>query len=155
VNPRFVLGSLLLLCARPSKAQTITISGAQSSGLAITTATAGSQPAPVTSVDGSTTYTCQTPKNPNPGVWRITAALTVAMPAGTELRVKLAAPAIGGTSASFVLLSTTPVDVVTNIPRNDRCAATNIQYQFTATAAAGIIAAPGNTRTVTFTIRNP
>lgn len=146
---------LLLIGSRAMSAQTITVSGSQTTGLTVSSAVAGSEPAAVSSTDGSTTYTCSTPKGPGTQLFRITAALTAAMPAGTTLKVKLAAPAIGGVSAGFVTLSTTPTNVVTGIPENKTCAATSIQYQFTTTAAAGVIASPGNTRNVVFTIVTP
>ncbi len=146
---------LLLIGSRAVAAQTITISGAQTSGLTVSTATAGSEPNAATSTDGSTTYTCVTPKGAaGAQIYRITANLTTAMPTGTTLHVKLTAPLIGGVSAGLVTLSTTPVNVVTGIPENLKCAATNIQYQFSALASAGIITS-GNTRTVTFTIVTP
>lgn len=145
---------LLLIGSRAVTAQTITISGAQTSGLTVSTAMAGSQPNAATSTDGSTTYTCTTPNPQGTPVYRITANLTTAMPTGTTLKVKLTAPLVGGVSAGLVTLSTTPVNVVTGIPESSRCAATNIQYQFSALASAGIIST-GNTRTVTFTIVTP
>jgi hypothetical protein len=147
---------LLLIGRGTATAQTVNVSGSQTTGLTVSSAIAGSEPIAVSSVDGSTTYTCSIPKGPaGAQIYRITAVLTADMPAGTTLKVKLAAPLIGGVSAGWVTLSTTPTNVVTGLPENKNCAATNIQYQFTATAAAGVIGSPGNTRNVTFTIVTP
>jgi hypothetical protein len=147
---------LLLIGSRTVAAQTITISGAQTSGLTVSAvSTPGAQPNAVSSTDGSTTYTCVTPSGGGNPAYRITAALTAAMPTGTTLRIKLTAPLVGGTSAGLVTLSTTPANVVTAIPAGKTCAATAIQYQLSALASAGIITSPGNTRSVTFRILTP
>jgi hypothetical protein len=81
---------------------------------------------------------------------QITAQLNANMPAGTTLTATLAAPA-GATSVGAIALTTTAQALVINIPRGI-IATHSITYQFSATAAAGVI--PNTSRTVTLTLIN-
>lgn len=109
--------------------------------LTVTAATAGSQPDAVT--DATTTYAITT----NGTNKKITAAINTAMPAGTTLKVTLAAPT--GASSSQVTLSTTPADAVTGITTLAESGKT-ITYELSATVAAGVVAS--GSKTVTYTI---
>jgi hypothetical protein len=71
------------------------------------------------------------------------------MPSNTTLEIQLAAPT-NATSAGWVTLATTAKDVVTAIPAGTPSNTRTIQYRFTATIAAGVVAA--QSRTVTLTI---
>jgi hypothetical protein len=80
---------------------------------------------------------------------KVTAQLSAAMPSNTTLEIQLAAPT-NATSAGWVTLATTAKDVVTAIPAGTPSNTRTIQYRFTATIAAGVVAA--QSRTVTLTI---
>jgi len=112
--------------------------------LIVNSATAGSQPNEVK--DTSTTYAITT--NCKKNAKKITAAIDSAMPKKTTLKITLAAPT-GGTTKGQKTLSTSAVNVVTGI---DAVASSGhqITYDFSATAAAGVVAS--NTRTVTLTL---
>lgn len=134
----FLAACLLLIGTTAVSAQTITPVGP----LTVTTAVAGSQPAPVT---GTTNYSTTLVFL---GQMRVTGWLNTNMPANTTLAVRLTAPS-GGTSLGNVNLDITPRDLViaatpaffTNV---------TILYTFTPKVAAGVI--PVTARTVTFTL---
>ena len=125
----------------PARAQTISTSG-NPAALKITTAVAGLAPTAVS--NALTTYTYVQPS----GTRHITAHINSAMPAGLTLSVTLAALP-SSTSAGAVVLTTVSQTVVSNIVGAVN-ATRSITYQFSATAAAGVVAS--QTRTVTFTI---
>jgi hypothetical protein len=110
----------------------------------ITTATPGA--APTQASDTSTTY--QYTSNETK---KITAEINSNMPSGLTLKVTLAAPtASQGTSAGAKTLSTSAVDVVTEIAPCASDTGKAITYTLDATPAAGPISAAS--KTVTFTI---
>jgi len=119
----------------------ITVSG-NPGALVISTATAGSQP--TTATDATTSYSVTT----NGTNKKITGSIDTAMPANTSLLVTLTAPT-GGSSAGQVALSTTAQDLVTGISTLAESGLT-ISYEFTADAAAGVVAS--STKTVTLTV---
>ena len=119
----------------------ITVSG-NPGALVISTATAGSQPTAAT--DATTSYSITT----NGTNKKITGSIDTAMPANTSLLVTLTAPT-GGSSAGQVTLSTTAQDLVTGISTLAESGLT-ISYEFTADAAAGVVAS--STKTVTLTV---
>lgn len=110
--------------------------------LTITTATAGSAPTSVT--DATATWAVTT----NQTGAKITASIASNMAAGLTLSASLAAPT-GGTSAGFLSLSTTAVDVVTGITKLAQ-GSLGVSYKLDATAAAGVVTSA--TRVVTYTI---
>jgi hypothetical protein len=110
--------------------------------LAVSTATAGSQPDEVS--DASTTYDITT----NGTNKKITAVLNTAMPANVTLKVALVAPT-GGSSEGDVTLSNVAADVVTGITQKAEGSKT-ITYKLSALVTAGIVASA--TKTVTLTI---
>jgi hypothetical protein len=141
-----VVAVLLLSGSRAAAAQATRIRITASPALMrISAAVAGFQPTPV--VDASTTYQVRVQ---NGSQRKITARLDANMPAGTTLRVTLAAPA-GGVSLGAVTLDITDRDVVVAIPvgTNDN---PSIIYEFSATLAAGVV--PSSMRTVTYTLVN-
>jgi hypothetical protein len=110
--------------------------------LIVNTAASGSEPTSAT--DSTTTYNVTT----NGTNKKITGSIDTNMPANTSLKINLTAPA-EATSAGAVILTTSPVDLITGITQkaeNGR----GITYTFTANVAAGIIAS--DTRTVTLTL---
>ena len=128
---------VLSAASRPAAAQLPAVGP-----LAVTTAVAGSQPAPVignSSYAGTLVFT---------GQMRVVCSLNANMPVGTTLAVRLTAPS-GGTSLGDVVIDVTPRDVViaavpvffTNV---------TIKYTFTPTVLAGVL--PVTTRTATFTL---
>ena len=133
----------LLLPLEGARAQTLSIPG-NPGLLRVTTAIAGSEPVSVS--NATTTYTVTT-GNPN-RLHRITARLSVPMPAGVTLTASLAAPP-GATSLGPIALDATDRDVVLDIPRRTD-ATQGITYVLSATVAAGVV--PTSSRTVTFTI---
>ncbi len=133
--------ALLAGCVVVSNAQTISASGS-APALVINTAVAGS--APVAAVVSTPTYSVSIPS----GTWKITAQLDAVPPAGSSLRVALAAPA-GATSLGSVTLTTAAQDVVTSISAGD-FVGLGIAYTLTATVAAGTISRRDGT--VTFTL---
>jgi hypothetical protein len=118
----------------------IAFTGAPS--LTITTATAGSAP---TSVTDAVTATWAVTTNQTGA--KITASIP-AMPAGLTLSASLAAPA-AATSAGFLALSGTAVDLVTGITKLAQ-GSLGVSYKLDATAAAGVVTSA--TRVVTYTI---
>jgi hypothetical protein len=112
--------------------------------LVINSAVAGSGPSPVT--DSSTTYDITT----NEAAKKITGSIDVNMPANTTLEANLTAPT-GGSSTGYTTLSTTSADLVTGISTLNE-SGKGIDYRFSATMAAGILAS--DTRTVTLTLTN-
>jgi hypothetical protein len=110
--------------------------------LTITTAVAGSAPTSVT--DASASWAVTT----NQTGAKITANIPLAMPTGLTLSSSLTAPT-GGTSAGFQALTTTAVDLVTNITKIAQ-GSLGVSYKLDATAAAGVVAS--NSRVVTYTI---
>lgn len=145
---------LLLLGSGTAVAQSITVSGTQTIS-AISTATAGAQPDAVTTTSGSTTYNVTTGNVAN-AVWRITARLTSALPAGLTLALQLSPISTNaGTTAGMVTLSTVAQNVVTAITNNHTYNTNGIQYRLTATSAAGQITTTTCTGCVTFTVQQP
>ncbi len=118
----------------------ISVTGSPS--LVINTATAGSGPTSATS--STSTWSVTT----NQSTAKITASINTNMPAGLTLWSTLGAPA-GATSAGAKSLSTSAVDMVTNVTKLAQSGMT-ITYQLDATAAAGVVTS--TTRTVTYTI---
>lgn len=110
--------------------------------IAITTATPGAAPTPVSAAGG--TYAITT----NEANRKITAAIDADMPAGVTLEIALAAPD-DATSAGSVPLGTGGADVVTGI-HPTAASALPITYRLSATVAA-LMPAP-ESRTVTLTI---
>lgn len=139
----FFAMAVLVLTARTAFAQTLTTAGAPTL-MRVSSAVAGSQPAPIVRAGG--TYTITTP-NPN-RTYAITAQLNANMPTGSTMAIALAAPT-GATSLGAVNLDVTARNVVTGIRRNTN-STQSITYTFTATAAAGVI--PLSSRTVTLTV---
>lgn len=146
---------LLLLCSGVALAQSITVSGTQTVA-AITTATPGSNPDAITTTSGSTTYNVTTGNVKN-AIWRITARLTTALPAGLTLAVQLSPNGTvgSGTSAGMVTLSTIDQNVVTALANAKTFNTNNIQYRLTATSAAGQFSTRTCTNCVTFTVLQP
>jgi len=110
--------------------------------LTITTATAGSDPTPVT--DNTSVWAVTT----NQTNAKISASIPTDMPTGVTLGVQLAAPG-GATSTAKNLASGTAQDLVTGITKVKGSALT-VTYTLSATAAAGVIAA--DSRVVTYTM---
>lgn len=110
--------------------------------LTITTATAGSDPTPVS--DNTSVWAVTT----NQTNAKISASIPTDMPAGVTLAVQLAAPA-GATSTSRDLASGAAQDLVTGLTKVKGNALT-VTYTLSATAAAGVIAA--DSRVVTYTM---
>ena len=117
----------------------IAFTGAPS--LTITTAVAGSAPTSVTDATASWAVTT------NQTGAKITASIP-AMPTGLTLSASLAAPA-AATSAGFLALSATAVDLVTGITKLAQ-GSLGVSYKLDATAAAGVVTSA--TRVVTYTI---
>ncbi len=139
----FLLAAVLLLSrGRFAFAQLLSVSGNPAT-MTVSAVTAGSQPVAVS--DNSTTYSALTvvlfPK-------KITAQLSSNMPTGTTLTITLA-PTTGATSVGAVALDNVARDVLTNMT-NAILETKAITYQFSATAAAGVITT--RTRTVTLTL---
>ena len=109
----------------------------------VTTAVAGSEPAPIT--NSVTTYYVKA-RHPG-GAQKISARLDAPMPLGTTLTIQMVASP-GATSLGAVSLDATLRDLVINIDREPGTTY-GITYVFTATVAAGVIST--QTRTVTFT----
>jgi hypothetical protein len=120
----------------------ISVSG-NPGALIVNSATAGSQPDAAT--DATTSYNVTT----NGSSKKITGSIDSAMPANTTLDVTLTAPT-GGSSAGQVTLSTSDQDLVTGISTLAESGMT-ISYEFSATAAAGVIASTNRTVTLTLT----
>jgi hypothetical protein len=110
--------------------------------LTITSATAGSDPTPVT--DNSSVWAVTT----NQTNAKISASIPTDMPTGVTLGVQLAAPA-GATSTAKDLASGAAQDLVTGLTKVKGNALT-VTYTLSATAAAGVITA--DSRVVTYTM---
>lgn len=109
--------------------------------LTVSTATAGSEPGALT--DTSTTYAFTTN-----GDKKITGVLGANMETGLTLKVQLAAPAAGGSSAGLVDMSTSAQNLVTGISKQ-KDTGKIITYEFTATVAAGVVTSTNKTLTLT------
>lgn len=112
-----------------------------SPSLAISTATAGSDP---TDATASVSWAITT----NQSNQKITASIDVALPANVSLAASLVAPS-GATSAGSQALSITAVDLVTGISTL-AASGLGLTYTLSATPEAGVVAS--TTRTVTYTI---
>ena len=110
--------------------------------LTITSATAGSDPTPVS--DASSVWAITT----NTTNAKISANIPTDMPAGVTLDVLLGQPA-GATSTSKSLASGAAQDLVTGITKLKATGLT-VTYTLSATAAAGVI--PADSRVVTYTM---
>ena len=126
-----------------ARAQNLSVSG-NPGLLRVSTAIAGSEPLSVS--NATSTYTVTT-GNAN-RTYKITARLSVPMPADVTLTASLAAPP-GATSLGPIALDATDRDVVLDIPRRTN-ATQGITYMLGATVAAGVV--PTSSRTVTLTI---
>jgi hypothetical protein len=134
---RLLVAGLLLVASHSAGAQLGNIGP-----LAVTTAVAGSQPAPIVAMSayaGPVTFT---------GQMRIVCSLNANMPTGTTLAVRLTAPT-GGTSLGDVNLDVTPRNIVVAVVPAFLNNVT-IRYTFTPTVAAGVL--PLTTRTATYTL---
>jgi hypothetical protein len=109
--------------------------------LTITTATAGSDPAPVS--DGTSVWAITT----NQTNAKISASIPSNMPAGLTLGVLLGQPA--GATSTATNLSTVSQDLVTGITKL-KATGLAVTYTLSATAAAGVIAP--DSRVVTYTM---
>ena len=121
----------------------ISISG-NPGAMNISTATAGSQPDSVT--DTSTTYSIETGLLSN----RITGQLDANMPANVTLTLQLQAPT-GATSQGAVSLSTTPNNLVTNLPVL-LLLTPNLQMTYTLSATVSATQAAAQNVTLTLTL---
>lgn len=144
---RFCVETMLLMatcaCAvTQAAAQTIAVSG-DPGPVTVQTATAGSQPDPVS--ESTTTYSVTTTA-PNQ---KIVARLESPMPNGVTLAVQLVAPP-GASSLGAVTLTTTDQDVVGPIASPESAAGLTVKYVLSATVSAGPVAT--STRTVIFSI---
>lgn len=111
--------------------------------LRVNSAAAGFEPNPVT---GTATITVAAQKANKPQ--QVTAQLNAPMPAGLTLTLEMTAPT-GATSSGTVTLDATARALMGNIT-NTTPETETLTYTFTATTAAGVVAA--DSRTVTFTI---
>jgi hypothetical protein len=136
--------ALLPIGSRALVAQTVAISG-NPSAFVVNSAVAGSEPLGLT--NSSTTYTVNTPPNPNTK-YQVTAQLNANMPVGTTLTATFA-PTQGAVSTGAIVLDVTPRQMVNSVRKNYSGTAA-ITYQFDATVSAGVI--PTTTRIVTLTI---
>lgn len=141
--------TLLLTIASSSGAgaqasSSITVNPASAGPLTINTAVAGQEPTGVAASGG--TYTVFIKKNQS--LSSITARLSVPLPAGTTLTITLANPGGGAVSSGPVDLTTSAQTVVSSIPTNVTFNNVAINYSFTATSAAGVVAI----RTATVTL---
>lgn len=140
-------GGLACLLPVVSRAQggtvgTVTV-GAAPGLLRVNAAVAGLEP---TAVTGTSTITVKAQKANKPQ--KITAQLNAAMPAGLTLTLDMTAPT-GATAQGTVTLDATARALMGNIT-NLTAETETLTYTFTATTAAGVVAA--QSRTVTFTI---
>ena len=147
----FLLGLVGLAIAANTAQQTVTfqvdaIDEISASGnpanLAVTTATAGSQPDDDT--DNSTSWAVTT----NGSNKKMTGDINANMPANVTLQINLTAPT-GGSSTGDQSLSTVAEDLVTTITQLAESGLT-IAYTLSATIDAGVVAQ--DTRTVTLTL---
>ena len=151
---KIMIGLLVVAAAASAKAQTATqtvtfqvdainqvaVSGTPT--LAISAAVAGGAPTSVTSTGNTWAVTT------NQTGAKITASIGSAMPTGVTLSANMAAPS-GGTSAGYLSLGTTAVDLVTGITKLN-ASGLSLSYKLDATSAAGVVSS--TTRVVTYTI---
>ena len=149
-----MIGLLVVAAAASAEAQTATqtvtfqvdainqvaVSGTPT--LAISAAVAGGAPTSVTSTGNTWAVTT------NQTGAKITASIGSAMPTGVTLSANMGAPS-GGTSAGYLSLGTTAVDLVTGITRLN-ASGLALSYKLDATSAAGVVSS--TTRVVTYTI---
>lgn len=114
--------------------------------LTISTATAGSEP---DDVSDATTADYALTTNGGTDAKKITAAIDTAMPANTHLYLTLVPPT-GASSPGEQEITTGAVDVVTGID-NVAESALDMTFRFSATVAAGIVAAASKTLTLILT----
>ena len=119
----------------------ISVSGTPS--LTISAAVAGGAPTSVTSTGNTWAVTT------NQSNAKITASIPTAMPTGVTLSANMGAPAGSGSSAGYLSLGTTAVDLVTGITKLNETGL-SLSYKLDATSAAGVLSS--TTRVVTFTI---
>lgn len=149
MRPRVFAFLLLLLtwpAMRPAAAAAqptwIRVSG-DPAVMSVAAAPPGAPPAVV--VDASTTYDLKARQNNR----RIRAWLDAPLPSGVKLTIELQAPA-GAVSAGEVELTTSPQDVVVQLPKNVTAYGLAITYRLTATAGSGTM--PLTTRVVTLEV---
>lgn len=111
--------------------------------LAVTAATAGSQPNEA--LDDSTTYMISS----NGTNMKITGSINTAMPSGVTLKVNLTAPT-SGSSAGDVALGIVSSDLVSGTTQVAETGKT-ITYKLSATVAAGVVVNANTTVTLTLT----
>jgi hypothetical protein len=126
---------------RPLAAQSISVSGNPAT-MSITTAIAGAAPTIV--MNSATRYNVSSSGLGS----RIRARLTAPLPPGVMLRINLQAPG-SATSSGWITLTTANQLVVTNLPSGSY-SNLQIQYELSATAAAGVVTL--TTRVVTLTV---
>lgn len=134
--------AVIAAIAGPLHADDIFVSG-DPGALIVNTADAGSQP--YTVMDASTSYSIDITTTGK----KITGAIDTAMPAGTYLRIILAAPS-GAVSTGQIALSVTAQDLVTGLTAGMNESGLGITYEFSASVEAGVV--PAASKTVTFTI---
>lgn len=114
IVPSLLTTVLLLVGSEAVGAQTIAVTTPLVGPITVSSATAGSQPAPITGISGGNYTIVQANGD---GKLRITGRLSTAMPAGTTLTVALSAPSGVGTALGAVALTATPQALVISIPR--------------------------------------
>jgi DNA-binding response OmpR family regulator len=149
-----ISGLLVVAAAASAKAQTATqtvtfqvdainqVSVSGTPTMAISAAVAGGAPTSVTSTGNTWAVTT------NQTGAKITASIGSAMPTGVTLSANMGAPS-GATSAGYLSLGTTAVDLVTGITKLN-ASALSLNYKLDATSAAGVVSS--TTRVVTYTI---
>jgi opacity protein-like surface antigen len=153
---RTLMAALLVVAAAASASaqtatQTVTmqvdainlISVAGTPSLTISAAVAGGAPTSVTSTGNTWAVTT------NQSNAKITASIPLAMPTGVTLSANMGAPTAAGTSAGYLALGTSAVDLVTGITKLNE-SGLSLSYKLDATSAAGVLTS--TTRVVTFTI---
>jgi hypothetical protein len=151
LSAMLVLGATGITMAGASANQTVgyevqainelSVSGSPGT-LTVSSASAGSQPDPVS--NALTTYSITT----NGTNKKITGAINTPMPDNVTLKIILAAPA-SGSSMNEVTLGTTPADLVTGISQLAESGKT-ITYKLSALTSAGVVASA--VKIVTLTI---
>lgn len=138
---------LLLIAARTAAAQSPKLRESGNPGLLrINSAVAGSQPTPVS--DATTTLDVRA--GGNGGAKKVAAQLNTPMPTGVTLTLTMSPPP-GATGLGAVALTTTPRDLVVNIPQGSNTTQ-SMSYTLSASVTAGVI--PASSRTVTLTLLN-
>jgi len=150
-----IAGLLVVAAAASASAQTATqtvtmqvdainlISVAGTPSLTISAAVAGGAPTSVTSTGNTWAVTT------NQSNAKITASIPTTMPTGVTLSANMGAPSGSGSSAGYLSLGTTAVDLVTGITKLNETGL-SLSYKLDATSAAGVLSS--TTRIVTFTI---